>query len=285
MKKALLVLGGGAARGLAHIGVIGELEKHFEICGIIGTSIGAIVGAMRCLGHSADAMRDMAISFPAAKVISPLNLDRSIRGIFDGRPVVELFEKWTDMADIEDAALPFIAVAYDLVAKRSILINQGSFAGAMRASSSIPLMFAPHQFGKHWCIDGGVEHPLPLAFSNIISSDLVVAVNVLPQIESIALVADPIPEPHAKKPSFHRWEILTHTLFQNQSYLALQEIIRYQPDIVIETAMPNSSAFAFDRAEEFIEYGRGKCRETLDNYREADFVTRLRKQYLNLLHG
>jgi len=283
-RKALLVLGGGAAWGLAHIGAVSAIEDHFEICGVIGCSIGSIVGAMIGLGKCCDEMLSMASAPDAQKVFSPLNLDRTIKGIFDGRAVLRLFRKWTDNAEIGDMAMPYLAVAYDLTSQRTILINRGPVADAMRASSSIPIIFAPFELGRHVCIDGGVEHPLPVAFKDRIPADVVIAVNVLPKIDDSVAIAD-IEPPHTRiKHRFSGYEVMLQALMQNQSYLALQEIITYEPDIVIDCAMPQGKPFAFDKAREYYDFGRQRSLKTLANYQEPGFMARIRKYYAEYLY-
>jgi NTE family protein len=282
-RKALLILGGGAARGLAHIGAVSAIEEHFDIRGVIGCSIGSIVGAMVCLGKCCDEMMEMAADPEAHRIFSPLNLDRTIRGIFNGRAVLNLFRKWTDSADISDMQKPFLAVTYDLVTHRTLLIDRGPVADAMRASSSIPIIFAPFSYGRHICIDGGVEHPLPIAFKDRISADVVIAVNVLPRIDNSVAIADPDAPPITSKVKISRYEVMVQALMQNQSYLALQEIIAYEPDIVIDCAMPEGKAFAFDKASEYYEYGRHRSMKTLANYQEPGFMARIKRHYREFL--
>lgn len=282
-RKALLILGGGAARGLAHIGAISAIEEHYEICGIIGCSIGAIVGAMTGMGKCCDEILQMASAHEAHKVFSPLNLDRTIKGIFDGRAVLNLFRKWTNDAEIRDMAIPYLAVTYDLVSQRTLLIDRGSIANAMRASSSIPVIFSPFYLGQHVCIDGGVEHPLPIAFKDRIKADVVIAVNVLPKIDDSVAIADPDATIIKKKQRFSGYEVMLNALMQNQSYLALQEIVSYEPDIVIDCAMPGGKPFAFDKVNEYYEFGRQRSLKTLSNYQEPGFLSRIRHYYKGYL--
>jgi len=281
--KALLILGGGSALGLAHIGVISVIEEHYEIAGVVGTSVGAIVGAMTCLGFSsAELLRIASNDLAPLKIFSPLSLDSRISGIFNGKPVVKLFESWTSAGLIEDSLIPYLAVSFDLHTGRSILIDKGRFCDAMRASSSLPVIFTPYELGKHLCIDGGVEHPLPLAFANRIPADVVIAVNVLPKTEPKPLMADPYAE--AGKPErFMRYDVLLRSLHHNQSFLALQAIARYEPDIVINAGKPNGKPFDFHKAEDFYRYGRQQAIKTLQEYGKPDFITLIRRRYKNLL--
>lgn len=281
--KAVLILGGGAALGLAHIGVISVIEERYQIAGVVGTSAGAIIGAMTCLGFSsAEILRIITHDLAPLKMLSPHRLERNISGLLSGDPVLKIFERWTDGAMIEDTPIPYLAVAFDLKAGRSILIDKGKVADAMRASSSVPIFFSPLQLGAHICIDGGVEHPLPLAFADRVEADLVIAVNVLPKTEPKPLVADPYAELNkASKPM--RYDVLLRSLHHNQSFLALQAIAKYEPDIVIQAGKPGGNPFEFNKAEEFYRYGRQQAVKTLQDYDRPDFITRIRRRYKNLL--
>jgi len=281
--KALLILGGGSALGLAHIGVISVIEEQFEICGVVGTSVGAIVGGLSCLGFSsADMLRIANQDLAPLKIFSPLSLDSSISGIFNGKPVLKIFERWTSEALIEDAPLPFLAVAFDLNSGRSLIIDKGRFADAMRASSSLPVIFSPYQLGPHLCIDGGIEHPLPLAFGDRIPADVVIAVNVLPKTEPKPLIADPYAQPEKASKSL-RYDVLMRSLHHNQSFLALQAIAMFEPDIVIQAGKPGAKPFDFHKADDFYRYGRAQARRTLEEYGKPDFITIIRRRYRNLL--
>ena len=282
-KTATLVLGGGAALGLAHIGVLSVLEKHFEITGIIGASMGAIVGALYSIGRSPTEILKIASRQRNAKVFSPLNLDLHIRGIFDGRYMLKLFEDWTDNEWIENGNIPFIACAYDLLNRSTVLFDQGAYADAMRASSSLPLIFAPYAFNKYLLVDGGTQTPLPLAFTHLFKSDLVVAVNVLPLVESAARRVDMEPADIKKRKRIHRTEVVMQAVFQNQAYLALRDIIAYEPDIVIDAAMPENNPFAFHKANSFFEYGKNIAKITMAEYHEPNFIDKTRRHYLNMV--
>jgi len=282
-KKATLVLGGGSALGLAHIGVLEVLEKHFEINGIIGTSMGAIIGALYSLGISPAGILDIALRNSNARVFSPLNLDRKIQGVFDGKYLLKLFSEWTMDREIESGSLPFMACAYDLIGRRSVIFNKGKYALALRATSSLPLVFAPFAWQGHLFVDGGIEHPLPLAFSGLLSSEMVIAVNVLPFVEERALYIQELPGKSKTPRRVGRIEVVTQAVFQNQAYLAMRDINTYAPDIVIDAAMPEGRPFAFHKARYFYEYGLRQTENTLRNYREPSFLRHMRRHYRYLV--
>ncbi len=282
-EKATLILGGGSALGLAHIGVLSVIEENFEITGIIGSSMGSIIGALYACGFSSAQIYELATNIKRTKAFSPLSLDRTISGIFDGRLLHNYLLKLTAGKKIEEGRIPFIACAYDLVSKSTILINKGLYADALRASTSLPVLFAPYKFKQYLFIDGGVEHPLPLAFSSLLSEDKVIAVNVLPEASKSASFINMDKTESAKRKRLSRTEIIFNAVLQNQAYLAIRDIAMFSPDIVIEAGMPNGRPFAFHKAREFYNFGRHQAMETLANYKEPRFMPTIRKHYRNLI--
>jgi len=281
--KAVLVLGGGSALGLAHIGVLSVLEEHYDITGIIGTSMGAIVGGLYSIGLSPREILDKAAWQKNVKVFSPLSLDRHISGIFDGVALLELCRKWTTGLRIEQGKIPFIACAYDLVSRSTVLINRGLYADALRASASLPLIFAPYRWGQYLFVEGGIEHPLPLAFANLLSGDLVIAVNVLPLVEKSARYISQEEATGVKPKRIQRTEVLMQAVFHNQAYMSLKDINSYAPDIVIDAAMSEMNPFALHKAQDLYDYGRKKAYETLANYAEPRFLPQMRHYYRKMM--
>jgi len=282
-EKATLILGGGSALGLAHIGVLSVLEEQYEITGIIGSSMGSIIGGLYSSGLNSEEIYKIAKSFKNTRIFSPLNLDRTIQGIFDGKSLLKAFLKWTEGKKIEEGRIPFIACAYDLISKSTVLFNKGLYADAMRASTSLPVLFAPYKFKQYLFIDGGIEHPLPLAFSSVLSQDKVIAVNVLPEAQKSACFINLESDEITKSKRLGRTEVIFNAVLQNQAYLAIRDIAAFSPDIVIEAGMADGHPFAFHKARDFYNYGRKQTIETLANYNEPRFITAIRKHYRNLI--
>jgi NTE family protein len=281
-KTATVVLGGGSALGLAHIGVLSILEQNFEIKAIVGTSMGAIVGALYASGLDTDSILEIASRQSNAKVFSPFNLDTRIRGIFDGHFVYKLFTDWTSKMNIEEGRIPFMACAYDLNSRCSVLFDKGLYADAMRASSSIPFIFAPFRFGSYLFVDGGIEYPLPIAFADLFENELVIAVNVLPSVANKATLINPGSYTKSPTKRIHRSEIVLQSVLNNQAYLALKDTTTYEPAIVIEAAMPEARPYAFHKSKAFYDYGRLMAVKTLSEYKEPHFIDKIRKHYVNL---
>lgn len=281
-KNATLVLGGGSALGLAHIGVLSVLEEQYNITAVLGTSMGAIIGAMFAMGMDSESILTLAGKQSNARVFSPLYLDRHIGGIFDGSMMLKLFQEWTSGELIENGRIPYIACAYDLNSRSTILFNRGTYADAMRASSSLPLLFAPYNFQGYSFVDGGIEHPLPLSYTHLFNSDLVIAVNVLPRVEHQARMVEYGRKELSKPKRFFRAQVIMQSVFQNQAYMAVKDINTFEPDIVIDAAMTGGKPFAFHKAQTFYDYGRKTAIMTLEDYREPSFLEKIRRQYHNL---
>lgn len=281
MKKARLILGGGSAFGLAHIGVIKALIEEYEITGVVGTSMGAIVGGCFVCSISPDEMLDLALDVSTIEIFNPLTLDFSRSGIFDGKAIYRLFEGWTGKRMIEDMDIPYIAVAFDLHRQLTILMDKGPCAGAMRASSSLPFVFAPEEMGDYLLIDGSVAHPMPLAFADKVPGEITIAVNVLPLASAEAEFYEP--GTRKGKEKLNRYEVLLSSLMQNQSFMAIQSIVNNKPDIIINANHPDLGFYDLKKAEEFYDYGYKAAKKVMGEYSEPDFATKVRHSYEKLL--
>ncbi len=281
-QNARIVLGGGAAYGLAHIGVLKALESRYNITSIVGTSMGAIVGGLYSIGHSPEELLEFATKNNAKRLFNPLNLDRTLSGIFDGRKILKLFEDWTENAEIESCRIPFIAISYDLTKRNTVVINRGLMAKAMRASSSIPYLFSPFIWGKYALVDGGVEYPLPLGLGKVATEEIVIAVNVLPS-RSIQPEKIDLSGIHPNKSKMKLHEVFLRSIMQNQAYLALHSIKDNKPDLVIDAYYPQGNVYGFEDAESYYNWGFAQAIEVLRNAEQPNYPHLLRKEYLSLV--
>jgi NTE family protein len=264
--------------------VIDAVEKRFEICGIVGCSMGAIVGGLYACGHSPRQMLNLSEDFNKIEMFNPFNLDLNLSGIFDGKTTLKRFREWTDNREISFGRVPFIAVAYDLVSNTTILINKGQFSSAMRASSSVPYIYAPYSYGKYLFVDGGVEHPLPIAFKNQIDEDAIcIAVNVLPGVNMQAQGFEANSQPSEEKSKLKLYKVFLHSAMQNQGFIAMQALINYRPDIIIDAWHRELSVFDFDKAEEFYQYGYSQAQKAIATYSEPGFIDSLLKKYQGMI--
>jgi len=282
MTTARLVLSGGAALGIAQIGVLKVIQEFFDITGVIGTSIGAVIGGLYAKGMSPDEILEITSQYKKRDIFNPFNLDKKLSGIFDGKMILKLFETWTDGVMIENCRLPFNAVSYDLNKCKTVLIDKGLLAKAMRASASIPYLFAPYQWGKYSFVDGGIEYPLPLGLAGSLPGEVTIAVNVLPNTfqKTETILLDNLKYEPAK---LRLNEVFLRSVTQNQAYMAMQSILDNKPDIVIDTWYPEGSFFGFDEAETFYHYGVAAARKAMDEYEQPNYLDKIYKNYETIM--
>ena len=174
-----LALGGGAARGWAHIGVIEALaDRGIRIDCIAGTSMGALVGAFHASGRLSE-LREIACGLDWRRVLHyflEMTFPRS--GMIDGRKIADFARKSIAFSRIEDMPIPFKAVAADVQTGEEIILDRGDAIDAVRASISIPGMFTPVSLADHILVDGGLVNPVPVSVARAMGADTVIAVDV-----------------------------------------------------------------------------------------------------------
>jgi len=265
--EVAVVLGGGSALGLAHIGVLAVLEDFFEIKGIVGTSMGAMVGGVYASGKSPEWILEAFNHFKYQRLLNPLHFDFSMKGLFNGKIMEDELDASTDSMNIEDCPIPFCAVAYDIHSRRSILINKGPLSKALRASASLPYVFKPYKYGDYLFLDGGVEYPLPVNFAKQLHPDLtIVAVNVQEPLPKTATFFDEDVSNSNSKKDINFIESLLESVYGNQAYLSVNEIINENPDIVINTFNSKFSFKDFNKADDFYEIGKKAAQKVVSNY-------------------
>jgi NTE family protein len=174
--KIGLALGGGAAKGFAHIGVIKMLEAsgiHPDV--VAGTSAGSVVGALYASGMDPFQLQEQAFALDEAKI-------RDVRlfsgGLVRGRKLQDYVNRLVGQRPIEHLKLPFAAVATQLETGQRTVFVRGNTGEAVRASSSIPGVFEPVEIrGRHY-IDGGVVSPVPVDAARQLGADFVIAVDI-----------------------------------------------------------------------------------------------------------
>lgn len=212
--KIGLALGGGGARGLAHIGVLRVLEQNnIPIYQISGTSIGAIVGGLYSVYQNADKVEEYLYKIINAPAFMELNLDafdpdpsksanyweqllksarRNIslyrtwryRSMINQEQIDEIFKDYPDVA-IEELPIKFAAIATDLISGRETVVVDGSLKKAVIASSSIPGVFPPVEIGKNMLTDGGVSDLVPVYVARGHGSNIVIAIDVTKILKDI----------------------------------------------------------------------------------------------------
>src|SRR5690606_1649616 len=162
-KTVSLVLSSGGARGLAHVGVIEELEdRGYEIAEIAGCSMGALVGGMYAAGKMPE-FKDWICNLDRVDVFSLMDFTFPSRGFIRGEKVYSALKKVINDCQIEDLPIPFSCNAVDLKSGKEYVFREGSLFSAIRASGSIPTVFQPARHLRYEFIDGGVLNPIPIS--------------------------------------------------------------------------------------------------------------------------
>ena len=186
-----LALGGGAARGFAHIGVIKALEAqgiHPEI--VVGTSAGSVVGALYASGLNGFALQKTAMEMDEATISDwALPLFGSSTGVLKGEALQSYVNKAVKNQPMEKLKLRFGAVATDLKNGEPILFQRGNTGQAVRASSAVPSVFQPVKIGTRSFVDGGLVAPVPVRFVREMGADFIIAVNISSQTDVQATVS------------------------------------------------------------------------------------------------
>jgi NTE family protein len=171
-----LVLGGGAAKGFAHIGVIKALEAQGITPDlVIGTSAGALVGALYAAGKSGFELQALAIPFNEGLVSDWVLPDR---GLIKGDALAKFINATVDNRPLEKLPRKFGVVATDLASGEPVVFRTGDTGTAVRASSSVPGLFQPVLIRGHEYVDGGLSSPVPVRFARQMGATFVIAVDI-----------------------------------------------------------------------------------------------------------
>jgi NTE family protein len=186
--KIGLALGGGAARGFAHIGVIKALEAQGIVPDIVvGTSAGSVVGAMYASGYNGFQLQKMALEMDEASISDwAIPFFSKAPGVLKGEALQLYVNKTVKSQPIEKLRIPFGAVATDLKTGQPILFRRGNTGMAVRASSSVPGVFQPVVIGGRTYVDGGLVAPVPVRFAKEMGAEFIIAVNISSATEAQA---------------------------------------------------------------------------------------------------
>lgn len=284
-KTVSLVLGSGGARGLAHIGVIHELEERgFEIKSIAGCSMGALIGGV----YAAGKLEEFEVWIRAITkidIVTLLDISWQRNGLVKGEKVINTLIELVGDRKIEDLPIPYTAVAADIQNEKEVWINSGRLFDAIRASISLPLFFTPVTYKDVFLIDGGVLNPVPIAPTFNDQTDLTIAVNLGGPPDVLDNVsADDADEPPSsiqervsrfiddlqsfRKDDDESWgayDVANQAFDAMQSTIARQKLAAYPPDIAIEISRNACGMLEFDRANQMIALGRRKTISALDH--------------------
>ncbi|MES2939818.1 MAG: patatin-like phospholipase family protein [Pseudomonadota bacterium] len=173
-----LALGGGAARGFAHVGVIQVLEEAgIKPALVAGTSAGSLVAALYASGRNGRQLQQAAIEMDEA-AFTDWTLPLFNRGVLRGEALARYVNAQVGNKLIEGMALPLGIVATDLNSGQGVLFQRGDTGTAVRASSAVPAVFLPVKIGTHEYVDGGLVSPVPVRYARQMGAELVIAVDI-----------------------------------------------------------------------------------------------------------
>jgi NTE family protein len=264
-----LALGGGAARGWAHIGVLRALdEAGIEISMISGTSIGALVGGCY-LGGKLDQLEDFARSLTKRGIFSLLDLRFRGNGLFGGMKLDRRLREHLEELAIEDLPKRFIAVCTEINTGHEIWLTRGSLITAMRASYALPGVFEPVECNGRTLVDGALVNPVPVAVCRSYEQPLVVAVNLhYDQFGRAAVIKHAAEAPAPGKsdtetsrgqPSYSKRLGITGVMMESfniiQDRISRARMAGDPPDIMLMPKIGHVGLAEFHRADEAIRLG------------------------------
>lgn len=285
MKQAIsLVLSSGGARGLAHIGVIEELEKQgFEIKSIAGTSMGALVGGVYATGNMEEYKKWLS-GLDKLDVFKMIDFTLSTQGLVKGDKIFKVMKKMVPDINIEDLPIPYVAVAADIINHKEVVFDKGNLFEAIRASISIPTVFTPAKVDKLCLVDGGILNPIPVKYVTRFDDDLLVIVNVnahTPYIKPPNLIktekrngflhngkvnafqeklTNLFPKGQEKLSYFN---LISETISIMLNQISLLTIEKSKPDILINISRKSCGAYDFFKTKEMIEIGKFETEKSL----------------------
>lgn len=291
-KRVSLVLSSGGARGIAHIGVIEELENRgYEIGSISGTSMGALVGGIYAAG-GLKLFKEWMLTLDRMDVFILVDFTLSGRGIVKGEKVLLEMKKIIPDINIEDLRIPFTAIATDILNGEEIIFDKGSLYNAIRASVSIPTVFTPFEYQGLTLVDGGVINPVPINRVKRTENDILVVVDVNAKIPFTRIIQKQeisVEKKLAKDKRFSKYvQLLSHkfdslipknekdklgyfNLIAKTTNLMVHQISKMviekgNPDVLVYVPHASFGVFDFYKADEIIQLGREQAKQALDAF-------------------
>ena len=293
-----MVLSGGLARGLAHIGAIETLESHgYEITSIAGCSMGALIGGMYAAGKLPE-VKDWMLALDRRKVLSLVDFSLSLTHLVKGDRVMEALKEIVPDVNIEDLPIPYTAVATDWNSGKEVVFDHGSLYDAIRASISIPLFLNPVRREEMLLVDGGLVNSLPLNRVVRHSGDLLFGINVsthdyqgellMQQFVERKLLSKSMPAAvmnrimkHFEGININYVTLLMRTIAIMLEQNTRQQILISRPDLVVQVPMKRYGVFDFDKAAAILQIGKHKTYRALRRFAQMKQTLwrRLLQQY------
>ena len=238
------MLGGGGARGFAHIGVLKVLkEANVPIDMVVGTSMGAIIGSLYCSGVDLEEIEKIA-EYIKWKDISNLNSVSLLKmlvseKLLSTKKIENYIDKMIGEKYFFQLNIPFVCVATDMITGEKIIFKEGKVAMAARASATIPGLFEPVQYRQRFLVDGGLVENIPVSVAKLFNPDIIITVAVSADITN------------------NSFDNVFFSLFQ-AIYIQGQQSDRINlnmSDVIIAPKVDNISAIELNKAEECIDAG------------------------------
>ena len=252
--KIGIALGGGAARGYAHIGVLNAIDElDIPISYVAGTSIGSFIGALYASGNLKTFEKEVRSRNSFMKdVLFKLDPVFPKLSIMNGNEVIRIFKEISDINTFEELNIPLTTVATDIVNNVKIESNKGDLINAIKASIAIPGVLTPTYVNDNLCVDGGLIDPVPLQSIIDMGADRTIAVNLYglqtsKKIDNKYNIVDIVDR--SAKIILNN---VTHLSFKNN-----------EPNILIEPPIDQFYGWDFHRANELIDIGYDTAKEIL----------------------
>lgn len=295
--KIGLALGGGAARGWAHIGVLRALEEAGIVPDVIaGCSIGAVVGGCYAAGKL-DELEAFTLSLTKRRVMGLLDFHFSGAGLIAGGRLQKLLDQ--DLTDrrVETLPIKFCTIATELVSGHEIWLTRGPLVQAMRASYALPGVFDPVMVGGRWLMDGALVNPIPITAARALGADIVICVNLNGEVrvrgtviqsydtdeksdeKEIEEAIEAAPrrwgffpqaraERHSKPNAPGMATVMVDAFNITQDRIARSRLAGDPPDIMVAPKLAKMGLFEFHRAQECITLGRQATERALPDLME-----------------
>jgi NTE family protein len=295
-----LALGGGAARGFAHIGIVRTLIAHGIVPNVVvGTSIGAVVGGAYAAGHL-DTLEEWARSLQRRNILGYLDIRLNGSGLIGGDKLAAQLEAAIGQILIEELSLKFATVATEVRTGHEIWLTHGRMVDAMRASYALPGIFSPVLVGDRWLVDGALVNPVPVSAARALGAEIVIATNLSSDVFThsttiyshgpSADAPEPAIEPAPPKRGFGKLFSAERTMKREffgsggrpgissvmvdafnimQDRITRARLAGDPPDLLISPRVGEIGWFDFHRADELIAYGARAAERAIDSIQEA----------------
>ena len=303
-----LALGGGAARGFAHIGIIKTLLAHGIVPNVVvGTSIGAVVGGAYAAGHL-DTLEQWARSLQMRNILGYLDIRLNGSGLIGGDKLAAQLEASIGNTMIEDLPCKFASVATEVRTGHEIWLTHGRMVDAMRASYALPGIFSPVLVGDRWLVDGALVNPVPVSAARAFGAEIVIAANLSSDVfahsttiyshgpsadVSVSVAPEPAPEAEPPKRGLGKFFSIERTMKREffgsagrpgistvmvdafnimQDRITRARLAGDPPDLLISPRVGQVGWFDFHRAADLIEFGARAAERAIDSIQEAIHV-------------